>query len=396
MKKKTLLIIAGTLIISMFFLSACGSNEEKENYDKELNAYWAKSSEELMKEYVKDKDGKATEEEFTKLLESSKYFKKPGANSSDDFKIPDNYDEVLAKIEEAGGYCNTGLAEKNKLYESEHTYTRCYAIFCIGYGKASTEKKLEIFNKIMKEEKEPAVKIQLMKTMTNYTSHNSVMKYYLKCAKDKNKKVREISSHGLISSLGKTSDRVKLAKTLLADKEIRVRSEAAAYAGQLHEHSLVKPLTELLNSGDSEAESQAARGLCAMWTGNPNMEYSNKEAYESYMDFIEKSDKNVSSPDSFVITACLCHNMDREKWNSLLDNTGFFNRDKFLGLMKELVENSNTGYSVKNSAMRVIGQYGTKDDLEGLRDTVEKWDNPNRDNLMDTLNDTLEEWESTT
>lgn len=393
-------ILAMLMILGMF--TACGNNPQNEsvpdsgekipatdpvadehNYEEDKAEYDSMTAEQLVEKYVAD-PANITIAEYADLLATYAFVEiEDGSfttsNKSKDAidickdagsKLPKSSESELAKIMAAKPYANS----------------RAY-YYCI-LANFIVPKDSEGYNALLeqyKKETDPFVIACVIRGLSTTFGYDAEFnKYALSYADSDNYEARLRLAMTLNDYQGVDKEEVvQAALTLLADKEGIIAYYAAEQCGAIADDRFVEPIKALLSDMDKvSVHSHAAKGLIRMWyNGNVS-----EAAYNATMDYLKAENTDPEYPAWGALTLFTSPKSGSyDEWKA---EASYFNEKDLVDVMKGLVADAEAEKLIKTNAVKVIGAFGTADDLNELKPLVET--SPDKDAIIKEIDKQLE------
>lgn len=393
-------LLATLMVMGMF--AACGKTPENEpvadptesipatepvmeehNFEKDKAEYDAMTAEQLVEKYVAD-PANMTIAEYADLLATYAFVEiEDGSfttyNKSKDAidickdagsKLPKSSESELAKIMAAKPYANS----------------RAY-YYCI-LANFIVPKNSEGYNALQeqyKKETDPFVIACVIRGLsTTFGEDADFCKFALSYADSDNYDARlrlamTLNDYRAVDK----EDVVQASLTLLADKEGDIAYYTAEECGAIADDRFVEPIKALLADMDKvSVHSHAAKGLIRMWYNGKTSE----AAYNATMDYLKAENTDPKYPAWGALT--LFTSPKTGNYDDWKAEATYFNEKDLVDVMKGLVADAEAEKLIKTNAVKVIGAFGTADDLNELKPLVET--SPDKDAIIAEIDKQLE------
>lgn len=402
--KKFSIILCFLLVILMVVgvFAACGKTPEKEpvadptegasatepaveenNYEKDKAEYDAMTAEQLVEKYVAD-PANITIAEYADLLATYAFVEIEDGSFVNDNKTND----ALDLVKDAGGKLpKSSESELAKIMAAKPYATSRAYYYCILAGFV-VPKDSEGYNALMeqyKKETDPFVIACVIRGLSRTFGYDvEFNQYALSYADSDNYEARLRLAMTLDEYQGVDKEEVvQAALILLADKEGNIAYYAAEQCGSIADDRFVDPIKALLSDMDKiSVHSYAAKGLIRMWyNGNVS-----EAAYNATMEYLKAESTDSKYPAWGALTLFTSPKSGSyEKWKA---EATYFNEKDLVDVMKGLVADAEAEKLIKTNAVKVIGAFGTADDLNELKALVET--SPDKDAIITEIDKQLE------
>ncbi len=339
---------------------------EENNYEKDKAEYDAMTAEQLVEKYVAD-PANLTIAEYADLLATYAFVEiEDGSftysNKSKDAidickdagsKLPNASESELAKIMAAKPYAN-----------SRAYYYCLLASFVVPQDSEGYNALKEQY----KKETDPFVIACVIRGLSRTFGYDAEFcKYALSFVDSDNYEARLRLAMALheYNAVDK-EEVVQAALTLLADKEGNIAYHAAEECGAIADDRFVEPIKALLADTDKvSVHSYAAKGLIRMWYNGKVSE----AAYNATMEYLKAESTDSKYPAWSALSLLTTPEIGPyEEWRA---EATYFNEKDLVDVMKGLVADAEAEKLIKTNAVKVIGAFGTADDLNELKSMVE-------------------------
>jgi hypothetical protein len=380
------LLLALTVTVSAF--AACGGSggetepEEtgeppvENNYEKDKAEYDAMTAQQLVEKYVAD-PANITIPEYADLLATYAFVDVEDGS----FVYRNKTQEALDLIKEAGGtFPKAGESELAKeMAAKPYAYSRAYYYcFVANFVVPQDSEGYNALKEQYKKETDPFVIACVIRGLSNTFGYDGEFCEFAVSYADSDNAEAKLRLAIALTDL-QAIDReelVQAALTLLADPEGNIAYYMAEECGFIGDERLVEPIKGLLENMDKlSVHSMALKGLIRMWY---NGKYTSEAAYRITMDYYKAENTDPKYPGWESLTLFTTpRNSNYDKWRA---EAAYFNEEEFLEVMKGLVADPEAQKLIKTHAVKVIGIFGTADDLNGLKPLVEN--SPDKDAIL--------------
>lgn len=376
------LCLALAVIMMLSVFAACGKTSaggatepkdkteapvEENNYEKDKAEYDAMTAEQLVEKYVAD-PANITIEEYANLIATYAFV--PVEDGDFDY-MKNKTAEAVNLIKDAGGTIpKSSESELAKLMAAKpYANSRAY-YYCILAGFI-VPKDSEGYNALAeqyKKEEDPFVIACVIRGLSRTFGYDAdFCKYALSYADSDNYDAKLRLSMALNEYEGVDKEEVvQAALKLLAEKEGNIAYHAAEECGYIADERLVEPIVALLADMEKmSVHSYALKGLISMWYNGKTSE----AAYKATMDYLKAENTDPHYPAWSALTAFTSPR--NSKYDAWKEEATYFSEKDFIAVMKGLVADAEAEKLIKTNAVKVIGAFGTADDLNELKPLVE-------------------------
>ena len=401
MKNILALLLAGLMCVS---LVACGGEktttegdnntkvETPENTDapeapaektfEELKAeFAAKTAEDLIKEHFADA-ANPTAQEFAKLYENYAFL-----DTKDDYEfetVNTIYNAVkLLKDSGAQTYDITNVDVIKYLIGSKYEGARAYV-----YRRQNshtfdetTDIYAPVLEKALTETSPKVVYGVLMGLPQSYGDNEEFWSYALSFANSEDANLRRAlaiaySRYGLENN----DNAVEIMISLMADTDLEVKKNALKYAGCTGDDRVVDAYRAVLMD-EAQAQSyhgDALLGLISLWYGYPSYERTSEAGYRLTMEYITMDTTNPDIPSWNGLTGIKMKGSQAkfDEWRTVAT---YFDEREVVNAMLAIVADAEASKNVKSSAIDNIATWGTLEDAQTAKATVEAFPDDYKD-----------------
>ncbi|MBE6688870.1 MAG: hypothetical protein E7588_06285 [Ruminococcaceae bacterium] len=403
MKKFLVLMLAALMCI---FLAACGGDktptQNPENNNTEVNTpetpdepevpaeksfeelkaeFMSKTAEDLVKEYFADA-ANPTAQEFAKLYENYAFL-----DTKDDYEF-DNDNTIVAAvklIKDSGA--NTVNAANQEvisyLIGSKYDLARAYA-----YRQQSTNNissDAEIYAPLLEKalsETEPKVVYAVLKGLPqSYGNNDEFWAFALPFAKSEDANLRRAVTTAFDRFDIESKDAaLEAAIALMNDADDTVKGSALRYAGEIGDDRLVENYKTVLmdESLAKKFHGNALLGLTDIWYAYPTHDNTSEAAYKLTMEYYTMNTTNPDIPSWNGLTGIKMKG-SQAKYDEWRASADYFDEREVVNAMLAIVADAEASKNVKSSAIDNIASWGTLEDAQAAKATVEAFPDDNKD-----------------
>lgn len=348
---------------------------EENNYEKDKAEYEAMTAEQLVEKYVAD-PANITMEEYADLLATFAFVEVEDGS----FAYQNKTNDAIELVKDAGGTIpKASESDLAKIMAAKpYDYSRAY-YYCL-VSNFIVPKDSEGYNALLeqyKKETDPFVISCVIRGLTKtFAADADFCKYALSYVDSDNYEAKLRLAIVLSGIEGVDKEEVvQAALKLLAEKEGNIAYHMAEHCGYIADERLVAPIVALL--GDMEkmdVHNYALKGLIRMWyNGN-----TSEAAYKATMDYYKAENTDPKYPAWDSIALLTTPNIGPyDTWRA---EATYFNEKDLVEVMKGLVADAEAQKLIKTNAVKVIGAFGTADDLNALKPLVET--SPDKDAII--------------
>ena len=398
--KLTSLVLALIMTVSLF--AACGKasadtddteaaqggvdvTQADEGGDQEAAKaeYDAMTAEDLVKKYVADPKA-ITVQEYANLLSTYAFV---ATTDEYEFESGNKTDEALKLIKDAGG--ELPRPHNDELYPimlanpNEYVRSYFYRLFSSFTGDKDSAIFKALLDSFKKEGTNPFVINSMIYGLSRTLGEDKEFcDFLMEHAKSEDAVIRKTVSSRVNYFNGPDHDAyVQTILALFKDADENIRNNAMKNCWPYEDDAFVQPLSAVL-ADDAQINSHgaAAESLIRMWYG-----HHSEAAYKATLEFFKRECADPKYPNwtSVNMLATKCGGYD--KW---LEGAAYFDAAEVVEIMKQLVGDAEAQKLVKTSAVKVVGLFGTADDLNALKPLVE--DSPDKNDIIKEIDKQLE------
>ena len=391
-------------IFAMLFLTACaGSDKSAENAVQSQPAASAgpklSEAEQLMKSAQFTNEGikkmfKSAEEmtpvEYEAYLLSYQKCKLEEGKFKGESCPPQNvyFDVNKLKLDQE---------EKNKvalkLLDSKYESVRVAAARDIQAHPNDTDLHNKVFEFAKKEES-----IHVVANMTrgfgfSVPKNDEMLTFIMERANNENVRMREIAA-GYLSDSDVIAQHPEVFDTLLSlctqDPVTSVSFYACQGVGRIHDDGLVPALVEVLNDPEqSTRHDHITRALVDMWLNFPRYEYTSKDAYTAYMNYLKKKPRTDAVPaaESLRINQLVDQGDDYKAWQK---QAKYFKLKDMISVYSDIAKDDNASLGARKTAIEMINDWGTAKDLKALSKSINSSKVDGIESVQELLKESIE------
>ena len=353
---------------------------------EELKAeFAAKTAEDLAKEYFADK-ANPTVEEFAKLYENYAFL-----DTKDDYEF-DNDNTIAAAvklIKDSGAKTVSAYDFEviKYLIGSKYEGARAYA-----YRMQSSnnfEESASIYAPLLEKaltETDPKVVYAVLKGLPqSYGDNERFWAYALSFVGSEDANIRRAlavaySRYGLENR----DDAVEIMISLMSDTDVAVKQHALRYAGCTGDDRVADVYRAVLmdETQAKEYHGNALLGLIDLWYGYPTHERTSETAYRLTMEYLTMDTTNPDIPSWNGITGFKMKG-SQSKYDAWRAAATYFDEREVVAAMLGIVSDAEASRLVKTSAIDMIAAWGTLEDAQAAKATIEAFTDDYKD--KDTL-----------
>lgn len=360
-----------------------GEPEVVYDYEKDKAEYEAMTAEQLVEKYVAD-PANITIPEYANLLATYAFV--PVEDGS--FNYNNTTADAIDLIKDAGAtlpkFSDPELAKEMvvKPYDYSRAYYYCtLANFIV---PADTE-GYAMLKEQYKKETDPFVISCVIRGLSDtFATDEEFCQYAISFADSDNAEAKLRLAIVLSTLEGVDQETlVQTALTLLADEEGNIAYYMAEECGYICDERFIEPIKALLTNMDKfSAHNLALKGLIRMWyNGNVS-----EAAYQATMEYYKAESTDPKYPAWDTLTSFTSPRTSKyEEWRAAAT---YFDEREFVAVMTGLVADAEAQKLIKTSAVKVIGAFGTADDLTALKPLVES--SPDKDAILAEIDKELE------
>lgn len=223
-----------------------------------------------------------------------------------------------------------------------------------------TEGDIQIILNMIQTEKHPYVIINALKTLSNDMSKPEVAKFVFAQAKSEIPAIRKAAALAICNghSVG-VEGTTAAALELFNDPDIEVKKAVMGNCGRLGDEAFVPELAKVLNDTlQYDLHGDCADSLYDMWYDFPFHKKTSEAAYNATVEYLSKTPRNEKQPDWIAVGGLKVFNKDKiGEWKN---NAKYFNQQKFLAIMNDIINDPNSSYNAKHSAKLVVEKWSGK------------------------------------
>ena len=287
--------------------------------------------------------------------------------------------------------------EKNKvalkLLKSKHETVRLAAARDIQAHPNDTEFHGKVFE-LAKKEKSVYVLSEMIKGFGFSVPKNDEMLAFIKDhATNENVRMREVAA-GYLSDSEVIAQHPEVYETLLnmctKDESTSVSFYACQGVGRTHDEGVIPVLAEVLNDPEqSTRHDHITRALVDMWLNFPRYEYTSKDAYTAYMNYLKKKPRSqsVPAPESLRINQLVDAGDDYKNWQK---EAKYFKLKDMISVYSDIAKDDNASISARVTAIEMIADWGTAKDLKALSKSINSSKADGIERVQEQLNESIE------
>lgn len=349
---------------------------------EELKAeFAAKTAEDLVKEYFADA-ANPTAQEFAKLYENYAFLE-----TKDDYEFDsDNTIAAAVKLIKDSG-ANTVNAANTEvisyLIGSKYDGARAYA-----YRQQSTnniDSSATIYSTLLEKalsETEPKVVYAVLKGLPqSYGNNDEFWAFALPFAKSEDANIRRAVTTAFDRFDIESKDAaVEAAIALMNDSDDTVKASALRYAGNIGDDRLVENYRTVLMDEASvkKLHGNALLGLIDLWYAYPTHDNTSEAAYRLTMEYITMDTVNPDIPSWNGLSGIKLKGA-QSKYDAWRAAATYFDEREVVNAMLAIVADAEASKNVKTSAIDNIAAWGTLEDVQAAKATVEAFPDDNKD-----------------
>ena len=353
----------------------------EKTFDELKAEFAAKTAEDLIKEYFADSTA-PTAQETAKLYENYAFL-----DVKDDYEFDsDNTIAAAVKLLKDSGanVPNAYNAEVIRyLIASEYDGARAYIYRQQNSNNLDPESALyaELLAKAFTET-EPKVVYAVLKGLPqSYGNNEEFWAFALPFANSEDANVRRAVTTAFDRfELENKDAATEAAITLMNDSDDTVKASALRYAGNIGDDRLVEIYRAVLmdESTVKTFHGNALLGLIDIWYDYPTHDNSSEAAYKLTMEYFTW---NTTSPDipSWNGLTGIKTKGAQAKFDTWKANATYFNERDIVNAMLAIVADAEASKNVKSSAIDNIASWGTLEDAQAAKATVEAFPDDNKD-----------------
>lgn len=349
---------------------------DENNYEKDKAEYDSMTAEQLVEKYVAD-PANITIEEYANLIATYAFV--PVEDGAFDY-MNNKTADAIDIIKDAGGTIPKSSESDLAKLMAAKPYDNSRAYYYTTLASFIVPKDSDGYNALLeqyKKESDPFVISCVISGLSRTFGYDAdFCKYALGFAESDNYYARLRLSMALSEYEGvDKEDVVKAALILLADKEGNIAYHTAEECGSIPDDRFVEPIKTLLDDmSKTSVHSYAAKGLIRMWyNGNVS-----EAAYNATMDYLKAENTDPKYPAWVALTLFTSPKAGTyDKWRA---EATYFSEKDLVEVMKGLVADAEAEKLIKTNAVKVIGSFGTADDLNALKPLVET--SPDKDAII--------------
>lgn len=389
-------ILAGFLVVLMILsLAACGgektnNNENNQNqteavqsgdFEKLKTEFQKKTAEDLVKECFADK-ANPTAQEFAKLYENYAFL---DVNEEYDFDSKNVIADAVKLIKD-GGAKTVNAADPeviSYLINSKYDGARAYA-----YRQQSSNNigaSASIYAPLLEKalsEAEPAVVYSVLRGLPqSYGNNEAFWNFAISHAKSEDANIRRAVAIAFDRfELENKDAAVEAAIALMNDADKSVKQHALNYAGNIGDDRVVDTYRAVLmdEAQAKDYHGNALMGLVKLWYGYPTHKNTSEAGYKLTMEYLTMETTNPDIPSWNGMTAFKMKGAQKsyDEWRAAAT---YFNEREVVAAMLKIVSDAEASKLVKTSAIDMIAAWGTVEDAQAAKATVEALPDDNKD-----------------
>ena len=400
MKKYLTIILAVLMCVS---LVACGGEKAPTNGDNDIETtpgavetpnvdetpkksfddlkaeFAAKTADDLINESFADK-ANPTEDEFAKLYENYAF-----VDYNDSYEFGDNTVKEAIKLLKDSGVKVTNAYSPvviEALIASEYPNARMF----IYREQASNniDAGASIYHPLLDKaltETDPAVVYGVLKGLPqSYGDNEAFWTYALSFASSDDANVRKAVAMAYSRIAIENKDAaVEAAIVLMADENTEVKQNALRYAGCVGDDRVIESYRAILMNEESKSfHGNAFLGLTELWYGYPSHKNTSEAGYRLAMDYLKQETTNPDIPTWSGMTSFKLKGAQKnyDEWRAVAT---YFDEREVVSIMLGLVADAEATKNVKSSAIDMIAAWGTLEDAQAAKATVEALSDDNND-----------------
>lgn len=249
-------------------------------------------------------------------------------------------------------------------HDNEEVRTFVYNRSIRNYSSNSDE--LQKFVAYLKGEKNAEALEAGLKSLSNNLKVSPDLYEFAKtCAKSDDTSVRAMAAYALSNVNNKSVSGIyDEAIKLINDPENDVRKVVCEELPRSGNEAVVPELVKILKSTDDKdvaIHGECLNGLVSMWYNWPIFDNYSEAAYNATLDYFKTTPRTKKIP-AWTGMSKLGNNY-KEEWKT---TATFVNLDDIVAVMADVAKDDNADSMVRRSAVKAIGVFGTKADLESL------------------------------
>ena len=398
MKKLLVILLAALMCVT---LVACGDNtstddgnagSEATNIDapeapagksfEELKAeFAAKTAEDLIKEYFADA-ANPTAQEFARLYENYAFI-----DTKDDYEFDsDNTIAAAVKIIKDSGAKTVNASNPeviSYLIASKLDGARAYA-----YRQQSSnniDPSVAIYAPLLEKalsETQPKVVYAVLKGLPqSYGNNDEFWAFALPFAKSEDANIRRAVTTAFDRFDTESKDAaIEAAITLMNDADDTVKASALRYSGKIGDDRLIDSYRTILmdESLAKKFHGNALLGLTDIWYAYPTHDNTSEAAYKLTMEYYTMDTTSPDIPSWNGLTGIKMKGA-KAKYDAWRTAATYFNERDVVNAMLAIVADAEASKNVKNSAIDNIAAWGTLEDAQAAKTTVEAFPDDYKD-----------------
>ena len=292
---------------------------------------------------------------------------------------------------------NLDQEEKNKvalkLLKSKHESVRLAAARDIKAHPNDTDFHKKVFELAKKEKS-----VYVLSNMTqgfgfSVPKDEEMLNFIKEHAGDENVRMREVVA-GYLSDNDVIAQHPEVYETLLnmctKDASTSVSFYACQGVGKTHDEGVIPTLAEVLNDPEQFARhDHITRALVEMWLDFPHYEYTSKDAYTAYMNYLKKKPRTDTVPasESLRINQLVDTGDEYKKWQK---EAKYFKLKDMISVYSDIAKDDNAGIYARKVAVEMINDWGTAKDLKALSKPIQSSKADRIEELQELLNQCIE------
>ena len=210
---------------------------------------------------------------------------------------------------------------------------------------------------------------------------------------DENVRMREIVANYLADSevIGQHPEVIEpLMNLCTKDPSTSVSFYACQGVGRIHDDSLIPALEEVLNDPEQYARhDHVTRALVEMWLNFPRYEFTSKDAYTAYMNYLKKKPRTQSVPaaESLRINQLVDTGDDYKNWQK---EAKYFKLKDMISVYSDIAKDDNASISARKVAIEMIADWGSAKDLKALSKSINASKVDGIESVQELLNESIE------